>query len=688
MNKNKIKNYLAKRFLEEGTPGIDVTRAVLTKSKAFNDEGLKDIEKNLSSAQKSEKKSASQTKDMPQNKFNYNSDNEVTYHQQMEDMNGTEMNEYDRDPNKQFKDRAIEAIEGSSNMGNNPEWANVVPKQQGFTGPEFGKNLVKAIKASTKKREDAVKGVISFGDDIETVSNNYAPMAKHSAINENADTYYVETWYDNGTKQYLGSDGTLVISDGRLNGGFDRQAKVLQSLRKIKPFLFDGPIELRLVDSKGNLIKKAKMTLKSKMDADPSGDNLEDLDRKVAGVKYNENIHNTAQMGGVTTSKGTAGYINDTSKMDKDYADSIKKTNNDNNDKTKIKESMKRLKFKQEFKGVGNALKLIPESYRTDKKVFEMTDGNESYTIRWDGTLAEGKAVVLMASDKTMVNEDIKNIKHLMGYKSQDTLGLVKGQSRVDENKVFGDIWKKSRILIEGEDIDGQKAPEKKTDDKVAQASDAKKHVEGSVSTDKGTKAPKAPEKKSDDKVKPQAPEAKKNVHMGKGGSNAKIGMGLGDQSEGEGEWDQMSIPQAAAHGNPSSTTYAPAPKTGEWDKISVPQSSDAKKHVHMNEGIQLGENYFAPITEEELTEMFGEEEIDETEKVEEIMETEEVEETMGEEETIDETEDEDEEIVEGEDEDEETIDEGEDNSSFAKLAPPYNKATYADKIAGATKNK
>jgi hypothetical protein len=26
--------------------------------------------------------------------------------------------------------------------------------------------------------------------------------------------------------------------------------------------------------------------------------------------------------------------------------------------------------------------------------------------------------------------------------------------------------------------------------------------------------------------------------------------------------------------------------------------------------------------------------------------------------------------------------------SSFAKLAPPYNKATYADKIAGATKNK
>lgn len=29
---------------------------------------------------------------------------------------------------------------------------------------------------------------------------------------------------------------------------------------------------------------------------------------------------------------------------------------------------------------------------------------------------------------------------------------------------------------------------------------------------------------------------------------------------------------------------------------------------------------------------------------------------------------------------------EGGDNTAFAKLAPPYDKATYADKIAGATK--
>jgi hypothetical protein len=316
-----------------------------------------------------------------------------------------------------------------------------------------------------------------------------------------------------------------------------------------------------------------------------------------------ENIFNTPQMGGVTTSKGTAGYIDNTSKQDKEYADSVRGKNNkkdnpddmsqsdasgddyekinreitneskvksykqngdksydveyedgtkknimvsddewdsinNDNNKSKIKEGMKRLKFKQEFKGVGNALKLIPESYRVDNKVFEMTDGVESYTMRWEGTLTEGRAVVLKASDKTLVKEDMQKMKHLMGYKSQDTLGVVKGKARIDENVIFSDIWKKSVILIEGEDIESKKAPEKKTDEKVAQAGEAKKHVHGSESTDKGTKAPAAKTGSADslEKVKTHAPEAKKAVQ---GSVEKKVGIGLGDQAEGEGNWDE-----------------------------------------------------------------------------------------------------------------------------------------------------
>ena len=51
------------------------------------------------------------------------------------------------------------------------------------------------------------------------------------------------------------------------------------------------------------------------------------IDLASSMVKENsleENIFNTPYMGGITNSKGTAGYIDNTSKMDKEYADSLK----------------------------------------------------------------------------------------------------------------------------------------------------------------------------------------------------------------------------------------------------------------------------------------------------------------------------------------------------------------------------
>ena len=183
MDKNIIKNHLNARFLtEESTPGIDVTKKAQKQSEKINKAGVKDMDKELAGYDKAIKKTDKVTK-MPTNKFNYNGDKEKEYHDQMEIMNGQEMIQYDRQPNQEFKDRAEEAIAGSSRMGNNPEWANVVAKGQGGD-PEFGKNLVKAIKASTKKKEDAEYRVISFGDDIETVPKGSKPMGKHGALSE------------------------------------------------------------------------------------------------------------------------------------------------------------------------------------------------------------------------------------------------------------------------------------------------------------------------------------------------------------------------------------------------------------------------------------------------------------------------------------------------------------------------
>ena len=187
---------------------------------------------------------------------------------------------------------------------------------------------------------------------------------------------------------------------------------------------------------------------------------------------------------------------------------------NENNNMDK-KDKMKRLVFKKPFNGLNNALDLIPESYRVDDKEFEMTDGNESYKVRWEGTLTEGRAIVLMGSSKEQVNEDIAKIKHLMGYSSEKTLGTLKGNQRLDENKRFSDIWGKTKsLLTESEDIEDQDAPEGEWDE-TKKAAEATKHVEGSVSKEKNF--PNTPSVKTgewDKAVKGQAAEAKKHIHM------------------------------------------------------------------------------------------------------------------------------------------------------------------------------
>ena len=385
MDKNIIKKYLNESFLSEATtPGITVTDKNKKESGKINKAGVKDIEKKVGDFENAVKTDPN-SKEMAPNKYVYTDDFEETYHSEMEIMNGQEMIQYTNKPDDAFTEKALEAIEGSSRMGNNPEWANVVPKQQGFTGPEFGKNMVKRIKASAKKRSEQTPTLNVRGRDIQ------------------ADLK------DSGHKPYAIEENTIKNQQAAMHDLYE----------------------------------------------------------------------------------------------------------NDNNKNTKIKEKMIRLKFKEKFNGLGNALKLIPEGYRVDKKIFDMTDGNESYRIRWEGTLSEGKAVVLTAADSKLVNEDINRMKALYGYKSQDTLGLVKGNARINENAVFGDIWNKSKVLLgESEDIDSTSATEGDLDKAVSSAKDAKKHIEGSTSTDKGTQAPKPKNGNWDDISIPQAADAKKHVHL------------------------------------------------------------------------------------------------------------------------------------------------------------------------------
>jgi hypothetical protein len=104
---------------------------------------------------------------------------------------------------------------------------------------------------------------------------------------------------------------------------------------------------------------------------------------------------------------------------------------------------MKKITFKTEFTSKEDAFAKIPDVLKEDKSVFVMTDGNKTYNVRWEGTLTEGIAVPLKGKDEKLISEDMKHIQHLMGYKSEDTLGVVKGTKRIDENETFKSLMGK-----------------------------------------------------------------------------------------------------------------------------------------------------------------------------------------------------------------------------------------------------
>ena len=107
---------------------------------------------------------------------------------------------------------------------------------------------------------------------------------------------------------------------------------------------------------------------------------------------------------------------------------------------------MKRVTFKKEFKDMGDALTKVPNVLKEDKNVFELTDKNQTYKVRWEGSLTEGKAVALLGKDEKLIKEDMDHMKHLMGYTSKETLGTLKGNNRIDENAKFTELVTKKKL--------------------------------------------------------------------------------------------------------------------------------------------------------------------------------------------------------------------------------------------------
>lgn len=113
-----------------------------------------------------------------------------------------------------------------------------------------------------------------------------------------------------------------------------------------------------------------------------------------------------------------------------------------NENENKENKKMKKVTFKNKFNSLDEALTKVPQTLKEDKNVFEMTDGNQTIKVRWEGSLTEGVAVPLLNVNEIKINEDMNHMKHLMGYTSEPTLGAVKGKGRVNENDTFKELLK------------------------------------------------------------------------------------------------------------------------------------------------------------------------------------------------------------------------------------------------------
>lgn len=97
---------------------------------------------------------------------------------------------------------------------------------------------------------------------------------------------------------------------------------------------------------------------------------------------------------------------------------------------------MKRLNFKTEFTSVEEVKELIPENYKVDDHTFLMTDGNQTFKMRWDESLNE--ATILNFKNKKSINENVNKMKKLYDFKYGDV--NTKTNDYTEETKVFKNL--------------------------------------------------------------------------------------------------------------------------------------------------------------------------------------------------------------------------------------------------------
>lgn len=477
---------------ESTTPGLTNTEKVQKSSKKENDDYYKETSKKF---KEYEKAAGQEDKDKIEPVKRNNSDKETEWHDDMEIRNGMEMLRYDGGVDDKFKERQEMAIAGDSKMGNemktgewNPETGegngNTEPVW-GASSPDFGKKLVDTIRRSAKKRTDATKTYQQFGDDIEKVDGK--PNIANKPVGVGESNEKKNTIKEYGKPKSLMADRNythfaIYKPTNQIMSGWNYKGYDKEELNSEKKHYFFNDLEDWFDDFK-ELKKDVKIINRKKLDSEginpektqswfrPNSSSSED---NTTNIKENNLINHfkvTYDENGNIAKKEVIWLDKEYKVKGKNFDSEVRELNlGDNqavfpakytkngkpelnkNNNPEIKESeMKRLKFKNPFNGQKNALNLIPEHYKVDNKIFEMTDGVETYKVRWEGKTP----IVLEARNQNKINEEVEKMKHLFSYNSRKAMGALKPNERLTENLTFSKgIQTKSIVEV---DEDGNK---------------------------------------------------------------------------------------------------------------------------------------------------------------------------------------------------------------------------------------
>lgn len=394
MYKKIILNDKGELMYEDTSSAISSTKKIQKDSGKINKDYYKDVKNKMEDYEEPTSVDATPVKTNIEGKTK-------EYHDEMEIRNGMEMLKYDNKPSDKFTDRAEKSLTGDSTMGNKTyvgeENGNTEEVWNSSGGKNTGEEILKQAKDSMKKRNDAEYNLIQFGDDIEQ-SNDKKTIGKARKI-------AVESFLK---ESILADENYTHFAINKNNN------KILEAW---------------------NYSDVDKEDLKSDSNHYFYGD-LTDFDYlKKSDIKIV--TRQLLEKNGID--------INNPTNWERYQQESITNTNNINENTMK-----KRLRFKNPINGINNALRLIPEHYKVDDKEFEMTDGNETYNIRWEGSLTEGRALILNSTSVKLVSENMTKMKHLMNFNSKDTLGILTGEERIAETKnhSFRTMLDKTRSII------------------------------------------------------------------------------------------------------------------------------------------------------------------------------------------------------------------------------------------------